>query len=283
LFIIQEFLKIPIFKYPILLKIIKLKLQLSKSMTPTLTNQKILVTRPIRQAHKLCQLISKAGGQPIHFPVIEIIEIQDKSELSSQCASLNSGDIAIFISANAVENTLPFLLKYPVSKTLQLFAVGKKTATILSKKRLSVVCAPSPFNSETLLTLPALQQSAIQGKKVVIFKGEGGRELLADSLRQRGASVSTVAVYQRIQPSEPINITQVPDIITITSVQSLHHLFSMLSEKSWLKNTPLAVLGERIAKQACQFTQAPVFIAPFASDEGLLNAILEWHKNSLKN
>jgi len=245
-------------------------------------NQKVLVTRPSHQAHKLCQLISEAGGQAIRFPMIEIVEIKDKSELLAHCAALNSGDIVIFISANAVEKTLPFLLKYPIVKTVQLFAVGKKTASVLSENGLSAVCAPPPFNSEALLTLPELQQSILQGKKVIIFKGEGGRELLADSLQQRGAEVSIVAVYQRIQPYESMDITQVPDIITITSVQSLDNLFSMLSGKSWLKNTPLAVLGERIAKQARRLTQAPVFIAPIASDEGLLNAILEWHENSVK-
>jgi len=247
-------------------------------MTITLINQKILVTRPIHQAHKLCQLILQAGGQAIRFPVIEIVEIQDKSELLAHCATFDSNDMAIFISANAVEKTLPTLSKYPILKTLQLFAVGKKTAAVLHEKGLSVLCAPPPFNSEALLTLPELQPSKIQGKKIVIFKGEGGRELLADSLQQRGAKVHAVAVYQRIQPSESINITQVPDIITITSVQNLENLFTMLSGQSWLKTTPLAVLGERIAKQARRFTQAPVFIAPVASDEGLLNAIIIWHK-----
>lgn len=244
-------------------------------MSTSLIHKNILVTRPAHQADNLCQLIENAGGKSIRFPAIEIVEIQNKSELHNYCAHLDFFDMAIFVSTNAVEYSLAILLKYIIPKTLKIFAVGKKTASILNEKGLYALSAPPPFNSESLLTLAELQKSQVQRKKVLIFKGEGGRELLAESLQQRGAQVNTVSVYQRIMPSSAIDLTQIPDMIVITSAESVGNVFSLLSEKTWLKTTPLIVIGQRVAEYARQFTQAPIFIAPTASDEGLLNAMLE--------
>jgi uroporphyrinogen-III synthase len=244
-------------------------------MSISLIHQKILVTRPAHQADNLCHLIIEAGGEAIRFPAMEITDIQDKSELHAYCAHLDLFDIAIFISANAVEYALATLLNYNIPETLTFFAVGKKTASILNEKGITVLSAPPPFNSESLLTLLELQETHIQGKKVLIFKGEGGRELLADSLQQRGAQVNAISVYQRNMPSTAMNLTQVPDMIVITSTESVENVFLLLSKKSWLKTTPLVVIGQRVAEYARQFTQAPIVIATTASDEGLLNAMLE--------
>lgn len=235
---------------------------------------KILVTRPAHQSKHLCQLIANEGGQPVRLPVIEIVEIDDKSALLDCREHLDKLYIAIFISANAVEKTLPTLLAQGIlPQQLQLIAVGKRTAEKLKAWGLTALCSAPPFNSEAVLEMPQLQATAVAGKQIVIFRGEGGREFLAETLRQRGATVNYVNVYRRVSPPTPAWLANTPiDIITITSVEGLQNLFTMLD----VRHTPLVVMSERIRTEVQKLgVQAPVYIAPTASDEGLLSAVLQ--------
>jgi uroporphyrinogen-III synthase len=191
-------------------------------------------------------------------------------------ARLDELDIAIFISANAVEKALPTLLaqrSLPVQ--LQLVAVGKRTAKTLKAWGLTALCPAPPFNSEAVMAMPQMQPAAVQGKQIVIFRGEGGRELLAETLRQRGATVNYVNVYRRVQPPTPAWITDTQiDVLTVTSVEGLQNLFAMLDGQVWLRHTPLVVMSERIRSEAQELgIPAPIFVAPTASDEGLLSAV----------
>jgi uroporphyrinogen-III synthase len=241
-----------------------------------LANTKILVTRPAHQAGHLCQLIQEQGGEAIQLPAIAIVTIENNQALQLCQTQLDNLDLLIFVSANAVEKALSTLLtaRKSLPSQLTVAAVGEKTASTLAQWGLSPLCPNAPFNSEALLALPQLQ--AVEGKKITIFRGEGGRELLAQTLQKRGATVNYVDVYRRIQPPTPIWVTHLQvDIITVTSVQILHNLFDMLAEQPWLTSTPLAVMSERICIEAKKLgVQAPLSIAPFASDKGLLEAIL---------
>jgi len=244
----------------------------------SLSGIKVLVTRPTHQSEPLCKLIADEGGEPIRLPVIEIVDIDDKSTLFDCRAHLNDLHIAIFISVNAVEKTLPILLaEEPLPSHLQLVAVGKRTADTIKAHGLSVLCSEPPFNSEAVLEMPPLQTAMVQGQKVVIFRGEGGRELLAETLRQRGAMVDYINVYRRIQPPTPAWLSERQiDIITVTSVEGLKNLLRMLEGQDWVRHTPLVVMSQRIKAVAEDLgVQVPIFVAPTASDEGLFNAILQ--------
>jgi uroporphyrinogen-III synthase len=232
-----------------------------------------MVTRPTHQAENLCHLISTAGGVPIRLPTLEIEEIADKTPLL-YCRPQDF-DLAIFISVNAVEKSLPWL-SLPLPTSLQLLAVGKHTAEALAKWNLKVQLPAPPYNSEALLAMPELQPQAILGKKLLIFRGAGGRELLADTLRQRGAQVEYLTVYRRVQPLISELITQPVDIITITSGDALQNLLVMLEGQTWLPQTPLVVISERVMTAARNLgITAPIYIAPMASDESLLQALFQ--------
>jgi len=242
----------------------------------TLNGIKVLVTRPSHQSEHLCKLITEKGGQPVRLPVIDIVEIDDNSALLTCLTHLDEFNIAIFISANAVEKTLPTLLaQRNLPPQLQLISIGKRTADTLKAWGLTALCPASPFNSEAVLEMPQLDK--IRGQKIVIFRGEGGRELLAETLRQRGAIVDYVNVYRRVQPLTPAWLANTKvDIITVTSNEGLQNLFAMLGGQSWRKNTPLVVMSERIRAEALKLgVQAPVLVANTASDEGLLAAVIQ--------
>lgn len=222
----------------------------------------ILVTRPIHQSENLSKLIRDKGGNPIVFPVIEIKPLQ----IDWSNYNFNEFDLAIFVSANAV--------KYSIPVNIESFAIGKATANCLKTAKFP---AP-PFNTEALLEMPEMQQSAISGKKIAVFRGEGGRELLAKTLKQRGANVTYINVYKRVQPPVPAWIHNIKiDVIIITSSEGLQNFMNMLNEYDWIRNTPMILISERIKVVAEKLgVIAPVFVAPTASDDGLLAAVLNY-------
>ncbi|MFK5969550.1 MAG: uroporphyrinogen-III synthase [Candidatus Marithrix sp.] len=231
-----------------------------------LNKLKILVTRPVHQSESLCSLIEYQGGEAVKLPVIQIVNCNN----DWQNYNFNNFDIAIFISSNAVEKTLSNIV---LPTKLQLFAVGKSTSVTLQKLGLTALCSASPFNSETLLLMPQLQ--TIINKQIVIFRGEGGREFLAESLRKRNAKVQYISVYQRLKPPTPTQNVYA-DITTITSGEGLENLLAMLPNSVWIRQNPMVVISERLAKKAKQLgIQAPILVASNASNDGLLTAILQ--------
>ncbi|MCV6638784.1 uroporphyrinogen-III synthase [Candidatus Albibeggiatoa sp. nov. NOAA] len=234
----------------------------------------VLVTRPKHQAQALCDLIQQHGGHALLLPVLEIIPLSIQQEnLPKQI------DKAIFISANAVQYSLPYLDKLDIK---QLVAIGKKTAEVLQQQtEQAILTASAPYHSEALLQHAELQN--LSGQNVVIFRGQGGRDLLANALSQRGANVTYANVYRRQQPNVDttwLNCEKV-DIITVASGESLQNLFSMLKEQQWLTTTPLVAMSQRVTDLAHQYTKQMVYTAPVASDEGLLAALLQWKQSAI--
>lgn len=258
-----------------------------------LGNIVVLVTRPARQAHHLCTLIETEGGQAIVFPVLEIQDLQDTSVVMRLIDRLDEFDIAIFISANAVIKAMDLVLPHrDWPSHLQIAVVGARTAEALQEYGLRVdICPEEKFNSEALLSLPKMQDMA--NKKIVIFRGEGGRELLADTLRQRGADIEYAEVYRRSKPTdimgctvanlvanlEDLLVTGKINIIVVTSHEGLRNLWEIAGStgQEVLTRMPLAVMSQRIATAAQELgVRHPPSIAPHANDEGLLAAIMAW-------
>lgn len=222
-----------------------------------LKGKKILVTRPEHQAEELCELITGQGGTAISLPTIKIIPPDDEKRLRKLLSCISNYAIGIFISQNAVDRTLHYLDKEShVLEQMELFAIGKSTARALRNAGfIPKFALQSNSGTEELLDLPELQANRIKGVRIVIFRGHGGRELLADILEERGASVDYAEVYQRV----PVNYTRDdvaaiwkgkgPDYIVITSESSLQFLLDMLSsnQRQQLLTIPVVVFGERLA------------------------------------
>lgn len=241
----------------------------------------VLITRPTHQAESLCQMVQAAGGEPWRLPTIDIVPSADTLALQGCANNLDQFDMAIFISVNAVEYAMPALMSVRKTwpKQVAIATVGQKTLNYLTERwQLPVLCGVQPYNTETLLQRPELQPEVLRDQRIVIFRGEGGRELLAETLRQRGATVNYINVYHRVQPLVPewINERQ-PDVIVVTSREGLQNLFSMLVGYSWLRRTPFVVMSERVLAEAHILgIQAPIFVSQAACDEGLFEAILKW-------
>jgi len=253
---------------------------------------RVLVTRPAHQAEALARKIEAAGGEAVRFPTIEIIAPANTTALHAVLDRLPGFAFAIFISPNAVREFLPLVrARGGIPSGLRLAAVGQGTLRALNEEGFDRILAPSEcFDSEALLAL--LPPAAVAGKNVLIFRGEGGRELLGESLSARGARVVYAECYRRVPPRQPdaaalarLRAGEI-DILVVTSTEGARNLCDLVGEsgRAQLLATPVVVVGERQA-QACRELgfHAEVCVATRASDAAIMTVLRAWRarQNSL--
>ena len=235
----------------------------------------VLVTRPAHQAGRLCALVEACGGRPVPFPALEILDPSDPTAARSLLRAANDFDLLLFVSANAVERAAPWL---PRPLRAALGAVGEGTARALRAAGLEATILPTTrADSEGLLALPALQ--AMRGKRVLIVRGEGGRPLLGDELRARGAEVHFAEIYRRTLPAadpSPL-VASWPRrvrVVVTTSREILDNLVTLLGDagRPLLEQTPLVVVSERMAMHARALGIRRVIVAAGPGDEALVRA-----------
>lgn len=244
----------------------------------------IAVTRPAHQATGFRQALQQAGATVLLLPLVEIRSPNDQTVIPLILAQLSHYDTAIFISANAVEYGLQALnpAQQAMLHNMTLGAIGKQTAKALQQHGFTANWVPAQgFTSEDFLVLPQTQH--LVGRHILIFRGQGGRELLADTLRERGAQVAYLDVYQRVCP--PIDASRLKylheqrqlDIITITSSEGLLNLLTLLENPDWIKTVPLLVGSQRMLATArsAGFT-GTIRIADNPGDEAMLQALTHW-------
>ncbi len=243
-----------------------------------LAGLKILVTRPRDQAASLAQAIERAGGIPLLFPLLDIAPVQDEQALQEQISHLPESDLAVFVSPNAVKYGMAAIRASGMSGIPKIATVGLGSAKALHEAGVVDVIVPAVrFDSEGLLAVPELQH--IAGWRVMIFRGDGGRELLGDTLKSRGATVEYVTCYRRSQAQQPVSelLRAQPDVITVSSSEALGYLWQMLDVQARMAlcKMPLFAPHQRIAELAHRQGWAQVHLTG-AGDEGLLSALLAW-------
>ena len=256
----------------------------STSQSP-LARRGIAVTRPAQQARALSALIAAAGGTPIVFPVLEIADVTDARALTDTIDRLDQFDLAVFISPTAVEKALPLIRgRTTLPARIGIAAIGQGSTRALHGFGVGEVIAPRErFDSEALLDLPELQN--VGGRRVIIFRGEGGRDLLGQTLTARGASVEYAECYRRCRPNVSAQALlghwQRNELhaITVTSSEGLANLIEMVGGpgRRWLTQTPLFAPHPRIGAMARELGVQRVLVTP-AGDEGLLQGLIDYFK-----
>ncbi len=255
-------------------------------MRAALAGRGIVVTRPASQCAALVAQLAAAGARAIVLPTIEILPPADASALEAAIDRLEQFDLAIFISPNAAREALQAITaRRPWPAALQAAAIGSGSVRELARHGINNVIAPARFDSEGLLEMPALQSLA--GKRIIIFRGDGGRELLGDSLRARGAAIEYAACYRRALPQTEVTPLLAAwrdggiDAVTVTSSEGLHNLCVLIGAAGCqhLRQTPLFVPHPRIAAAAREAGCAQV-VTTAQGDDGLVAGLVAWFGGS---
>lgn len=245
----------------------------------------VLVTRPEHQAEPLASAVEAAGGRAIRFPAIEITP-RPTAAIATDAAMLQPPDIAIFVSANAVLYGLGY------TGAARIAAVGPATAAAIEAAGRQVDIQPEGgFDSEHLLAEAELNDVA--GKVIRIIRGQAGRELLAETLRARAATVEYLAVYARGAPRpDPATLDDLEaawqrgDItaVTVMSVETLLNLLSLLPDEleNRLRETLLVTPAERVIIEATKrLPGTPTVLAEGTAPDDIVRAVARHvHGNS---
>ncbi|PTC00069.1 uroporphyrinogen-III synthase, partial [Thalassospira xiamenensis] len=189
-----------------------------------------------------------------------------------------SWDGIVVISKNAALYADALLSQWPRSNW---FSVGPSSARVTANYARQPVCCPwREHNSEALLKLPELQR--LQNQNWLIIRGEGGRELLADTLSARGARVAHWPVYKRQRRQVDgtalwQNCKAQVRVIMVTSAEQLGYFLAAMptAASSWLQQCQWLVPSERIAGLIPFANHANIKVTGSATDERMALAIQE--------
>ena len=257
----------------------------------TLSGKTIWVTRPAQQAGELCRMIAQRQGAPVLLPTLVIRPVSADVCSADNRQWLARADIIIFISKNAVVHACDlFLNLVDMLRDKTALAVGQATARCLSELGFRQVGQVGSGGSDALLRLPVLSAEQVRGKRVVIVRGQGGRETLRSTLLARGAEAGYLEVYRREKPTisqadmNKFWHDQTPDIVIITSLAGLDNLVELTPDEQGerLLETGLVVMSDRICQQAAQSGFKRIGVATDNTDAGLVDALLDLDENVIK-
>lgn len=254
-------------------------------MKTSLSGAGVIITRPAGQCEALAEMVEQAGGMAVILPSMSIQPTLAASHWPEGLPPIDQYRLIVFVSKNAVHLGSHYL----VNSNAELAAVGPSTARSLESLGHKVSVTPDDgFTSEALLEHPFLQN--LKNQRVLIVRGTGGRELLAETMRARGAKVDYLEVYCRLQAQiSPDRLDQVRGLlaagkvrfVTATSVQTLENTLQILGPeaKRLLRSSQLVSASDRVIEMAGELGIAAAEPAPGPSDQDLLQRMLQLSAN----
>ncbi|MGK9174458.1 uroporphyrinogen-III synthase [Yokenella regensburgei] len=243
----------------------------------------ILVTRPSPAGEILVSRLRALGLVAWSFPLIEFSPGRELHSLAGRLNALTANDMVFILSQHAVTFAQAHLKQahttWPADP--DYFAIGRTSALALHK--VSGIDVRYPLDreiSEVLLQLPELQ--SIEGKRALILRGNGGRELLGQTLQERGAIVEFCECYQRSMKyydgaEEAMRWhTRGVTTLVVTSGEMLQQLFSLTPpwyRENWLLGCRLLVVSERLANLARELGWQDIQVADNAENDALIRAL----------
>ncbi len=245
-----------------------------------LTGNTIWLTRPEGQGAQLQTALTQLGAQVHLLPLLVIKPLQPSAADRQKLIDLDRYDLVFFVSTNAATFGLDAIAQwwpqYPVG--IRNFAVGPGTAAVLEQRGLAASYPTERMSSEALLALPDLED--IAGKKALIVRGAGGREIIAEGLRARGAIVDYAELYQRALPAhtpaalQKLAQSAAPSAVMISSADALDNLKTLFAPAvaDWTR-LPLVVSSPRLAEHAATLGFQQVRTIEGATDAAIIQGL----------
>jgi uroporphyrinogen-III synthase len=250
----------------------------------------VVITRPRQQAEPLARAVAALGRTPALLPLLEISPLPEEGqgELRRVLSDLADFALVAFVSPNAIEAAFACIDTWP--QGVDIAVVGEGSRAALAKHGLGgggvrIHCPLDPARSDSEHLLQALDLGQLAGRRVLVVRGEGGRELMPDALRRAGATVETVAAYRRAVPAlTPELAARLDGLLArpndwiITSSEALRGLVSLVDQlesqdlQGRLREQHLIVPHARIHETACALGFTRLTLSG-SGDERLLAAL----------
>ncbi|GGY86745.1 uroporphyrinogen-III synthase [Pseudoduganella plicata] len=248
----------------------------------------VVITRPLAQALPLAAQVRALGRDVEVLPLLEIAPLPDPSALAATLASLRDYALVAFVSPNAIDAAFAHIERWPASVTLAVLGEGSRAALAahgITSADVDIVSPADAERSDSEHLLQTLDLAALRGRRVLIVRGESGRELMADGLRAAGADVTTIAAYRRSIPAltpalreRLAALLQTENDWIVTSSEALRGLLQLLAAMesddivAKMQQQQLIVPHARIAATAHELGLRRVTLTG-SGDERLLAAL----------
>ncbi|AIN46961.1 uroporphyrinogen-III synthase [Candidatus Palibaumannia cicadellinicola] len=244
----------------------------------------ILVTRPSPAGEQLVKILRTYGKSAWHLPLIYFLPGLDLPMLAKRLTALSHDDLLFIISQHAIDYAHSWLLQQGITWPVRLryFAIGRTSGRRL--RSLSGLPVSYPYQcetSESLLSLPSL--ASLDGRRALILRGNGGRDLLKSTLLQRGVQVEYCECYRRYpipydgeEQGHRLLSLGIKTLI-ITSGEMLQQFYTLMPKYShnyWFMRCRLIVMSERLAIIADQLGWKNIIVVNVADNDALMRVLL---------
>ena len=242
----------------------------------------VIVTRPRSAGEPLAAALALEGARTWLYPTLAIEDIEPDTALRERLAGIARYDMAIFVSANAVEKGLAAARRCAAwPPGIRVAAIGEATAQALRNSGIErVISPPDRHDSDALLALPQLRET--EGRNIIVFRGEGGRERLKEVLEERGAMVTYAECYRRVRPeADPAAVVAAlgrgeVNAVSALSSETLENFIAMIGIEGagLLTTVTLVVPHSAVAAHRGAARFAGVVVARHGT-EGLIEALTQ--------
>ncbi len=253
-----------------------------KTEAQPLTAKRILITRATEQAEEFSAALQNYGAQVIVFPTIEIAPPEDWRPVDKIIEKLDSYDWVVFTSVNGVKFFTDRMKEkgtdIMVLGRKKICAIGPRTQQELEKMGLAVHFRPSEYRAEGVAE--GLKALGIQGKKILLPRAREARRILPEALREAGALVDDVEVYQTVKPAQGKEsleaiIKKGIEVVVFTSSSTLRNFMELLPDKTVLNGIKVAIIGPVTAETARDYGLEPTIMPAEYTIPSLVQAIVE--------
>jgi len=241
----------------------------------------VLITRPADQIEEVSSLLEQQGAHAVPFPLLDIVPISLENLPAQTILPVDRYALSIFISGNAVRFGVPCLMGFwhELPEHMQWVGVGRRTADEMARHGM-VGSFPELASSEGVLSMPETQQ--ISRKRVLIIRGQGGREMLSTGLRQRGAQVDYLEVYRR--EKHPWTHAQLMKLLTeehikaviVTSGEALTYFDELIGKDRTGRNLTLLLPSARLVDSARQLGFDQIRRTEGADSQSMVTGFSSW-------
>jgi uroporphyrinogen III methyltransferase/synthase len=239
-----------------------------------LFSKTIAITRAAKQSRKFGEILVEKGARVLYIPTIEITAIEPNKRLQKAIHNISNYYALIFTSVNSVSIFFNNLMEAGKDtralRDIKIIPIGQATATLLEMKGITADFMPRSYSSEGIVEI--VKELKIKGNKFLLPRAEGGRDVLAEFIKERGGICDIIPIYKTTIPKKGVAFTEKPHIVTFTSSSTVDNFVALYGKKI-LKKTLIASIGP-VTSESLRKHNIPIHIEAAQYDiPGLIKAI----------